>query len=162
MDLSRPILSFKIKPDPDRTYFFRVEVYESIRALRLAPHPVTGETRGHSRMLAACFAYRRECNGGVRVRVSPELGVLRFARRRLDVGIVSHEVFHATMRLLARIGKRLPDDNHSDTPERWVSDLEEMACRAQQNMATQIYTRLYSAGIIKQNRTEARKRLGAL
>lgn len=140
----KPILAFRVKPDPKRTYYFRVEVYRTIHDLRKAPHPLLGGVKGFSRMLGACFGFRTALPCG---RLSPQLGLIRFVKSRLGVGVVSHEVFHATMRFLAQLEIRLPEPQRGEHD--WVSEREELACRAQQNMMCQIYDRVYRAELVK-------------
>lgn len=139
---------FKIKPDPARTFYWEVEIYPSVTALRKAPHPHGGSLKGYRDMLACCYAGEKINCRGSRARKMPYLGVIRFSKSHIGVGILSHEVFHATIGYLDRIGiKALFRSGDGE----WTTEDEEIAARAQQNMMQQLVNALDQSGLLKRN-----------
>jgi hypothetical protein len=135
------MISFRVKPNPERTHYYRVEVYPTAAALQREPCPITGARGGLKGVVGLCLSYKKRSGS----RLLPEVGTIRLCRSHLDISTISHEATHAALRYIERLGLCLPEDYAT---REWSCDEEEALCDAQAEVFERIVDGVVERGLV--------------
>jgi hypothetical protein len=97
----------RIYPERHSSLYVRVQVWPTKAAMLayLNEHHITLHgNRFGGRTQAACAGIQRTSYRGKHARKHPCVAEVNFWRGRLGIGVITHELFHATMRWGTRIG----------------------------------------------------------
>lgn len=115
-----PVSQFRIYPFGKYLYF-KVKVFRTLRDLReYATELLGGSKKENAGTLAMCIGEIVTDDNGA---ILPVIGELLFCQKHMDPDTVSHELFHAALRLAERKGwsgdlfKENLDDQNSDAEE---------------------------------------------
>lgn len=140
----RPVC-MRLRLEPGRSYYVRVNVWPSRRTLerRLRQHGV----RAVDRTYAACHELEvRRFSPGRAVRRDPIVCEVNFHRRNMGVGIVSHEMLHASLAYARRLRLDLTPIAAESANGR-VADVEEAIAYVHGDLVSQFVRRAYALGL---------------
>lgn len=95
------VASFRIKPEPDRTMFYRVKVFASEKSMKAYVKSRDFKASFGRNGIAMTSSWRVAGPNG---RLSPELGEIVIPARWLTTEVVSHEVGHAACYWARQLG----------------------------------------------------------
>lgn len=144
--MAEPIAIFRLRPDPGRTLYVRAQVWPSkvlmhayLRAVGLQPDDCLGR----------CTAVEvRHFNSDGTSRLAPMFAEVNLCIPHLGIGIVSHELLHATFAYArrCRLDGRTVFDRSLDTGGDCSPD-EEWLCYAHGSLVSQFTRRAYEQGL---------------
>lgn len=134
------IARFRVKPIPDRSWYYEVVVFPNRDSMRKYHRKKVGILHPLGRAAACCHTLDILRNVGGRWRRSPKIGELHFTRRCMTMRIVTHESVHAGVGAMVRARVDLSDLTR---PPKGCEQLaydgpEEQLCRAVHHVATQV------------------------
>jgi hypothetical protein len=148
-----------LRPEPHARLQVRVFIYPTLNAMRHAvrafdylsrlPKAVCRRGGPTARLGGCCYGVTER--GRISRRIGPTFAVILLSATRLGIGTLSHEVFHATGRYLARkkIGPYRLDVERGQTDHK----AEELAAGAHDEMMQQLVRALYARKILRATRS---------
>lgn len=141
-----PPETFRIRPRPSSRLFVLVHVAETLAAMRQAMLDHTGYC--HPKTLACIVA----CSDASEDRKNAGLVALAFfAKEKLGVGLVGHEMTHAGFRVAERYGWRVEHGPlYGETPVRWKDfSTEERFCHVVEHLTIDFWRKAERHGCIE-------------